>query len=451
MKKISLLPLLSFIIIFPFTINAQNKYTPLLNSYMQAQFDIDHFSGSVLIEKKGQTIYSSSFGDADKEWHIKNTAQAKYRIGSITKQFTAACILQLEERGKLSLNDKLSKYIPDYPRGDKVTLHMLMNQTSGIKDYTEIPDSGAHSDVLPLAPIEIINSFKRAPYNFDPGTQWAYSNSNYFLLGYIIEKVSGEKYSDYLQKNIIQKAGMKNTGVDRPDSVLQFRAKGYEDAGPYYVNAPYFAIEGPFSAGAMYSTVNDLDVWIKALMNNKILLPASVKKMTTPYMGQYGYGLWIDSLSNHKRVWHNGGIPGFASFVANFPADDLRIVILSNNESNTPAIANALASILFDIKVINPYVHRKAAINSAVLDNYIGQYVTKNIITLIKKDGKLYRKGNGTEDLELIPESATKFFYSDGSDRQIEFEVDKSGKVSKSYIIVGGLKMEMKKVITDVY
>lgn len=410
------------------------------DAYMEAQHKTDQFSGTVLIAKKGKIIYEKAFGLADREWNIPNTIQAKYRIGSVTKQFTAVGILQLAEQHKLTLEDKLSKYIPDYPKGDVVTIRMLLNQTTGIQDYTEIPDS-SHSDVVSVAPLEIINLFKNAPYIFEPGTQWAYSNSNYFLLGYIIEKVSGEKYSDYLQKNILRPAQLKNTGVDRVDSVLQYRAKGYEDAGPYYVNAPYYVLEGPFSAGAMYSTTHDLLTWETALMHHKILSPASFQEMTTPYMGQYGYALWIDTFATHKRIWHNGGIPGFASCVTYFPSEDICVIVLSNNESNSPAIANALSAIAFNIPVINPYVHKEVAINSAVLDNYVGKYFSKNTITLIKKDGKLYRQG--ANDLELKAESPTKFFYSDGSDRQIEFVTDKNGKVLKAYIIVAGFKTEL--------
>ncbi|PSL49884.1 CubicO group peptidase (beta-lactamase class C family) [Chitinophaga niastensis] len=434
-----------WLLLLPVTIHAQQKNTALLNTYMQSQSKICQFSGTVLLVEKGKVVYENSFGEADREWHTINTRDSKYRIGSLTKQFTAACILLLEEKGKLSLDDKLNKYIPDYPQGDVVTIHMLLNQTSGIKDYTQLPDNGSHADVVPLAPLQMINEFKNEPYNFPPGTQWAYSNSNYFLLGYIIEMVSGEKYNDYLLNNIISKAKIKNTGVDKIDSILKYRVKGYEDPGNGYINAPYYVMEGPFSAGAMYSTVNDLYQWDVALMNNKILLPRSIKKMTTPYQGRYGYGLWIDSLGNHKRIWHNGGIPGFNSCLAYYPTDDLYVVVISNDEANTTAISNALASILFNFPVINPYKHKEIAINSAILDNYVGKYLATNTLELIKKDNKLYRRGNGSDDMELKPESNTKFFYADGSDRQIEFEVNKTGKILNAFIIVSGLKTDLKK------
>jgi len=448
MNKLSLLKIqLFWLFLLPVILSAQTKYLVTFDKYMQSQFKINDFSGTVLIEKKGKPIYIASFGEADKEWHIKNNINSKYLIGSLTKQFTAACILSLEEQGKLELDDKLSKYIPDYPKGDQITIKMLLNQTTGIKDYTEIPDSGSHSDVVPYSPLQIINEFKRAQYNFTPGTRWEYSNSNYFLLGYIVEKVSGKRYSDYLQKNIIQKARLTNTGMNKTDSVLRYRTKGYEFTGLNYVNAPYFAVEGPYSAGGMYSTVSDLYLWEKALMGNKVLSGISVKKMTTPYIGHYGYALFIDSMEKHRRIWHNGGIPGFSSCLTYYPENDVTIVVLSNNESNASAISSALAGIVFNLPVINAYEHHEqpSSGNRAIPRSYAGTYFAGNQLELIIKGNKLYRKGRGTDDIELKTESANKFFYSDGSDRQIEFDNAENGTI-KAYIIVWGLKIEMKKL-----
>lgn len=447
MNKLTLLKKqLFWLLLLPVTLNAQTKYPSALDKYMQSQVKINDFSGTVLIEKKGKLIYSASFGEADKEWHIKNNINSKYLVGSLTKQFTAACILSLEEQGKLELEDKLSKYIPDYPKGDQITIKMLLNQTTGIKDYTEIPDSGSHSDVVSYSPLQVINEFKRAPFNFTPGTRWEYSNSNYFLLGYIVEKISGERYSDYLQKNILQKAQLTNTGMNKTDSVLQYRAKGYEFTGYSYVNAPYFVVEGPYSAGGMYSTVSDLYHWENALMGNKVLSGISVKKMTTPYMGHYGYAQFIDSLETHKRIWHNGGIPGFSSCLTYYPENDIIIVVLSNNESNATAISSALAGVLFNLPVINAYAHHEQPSGGqAIPRSYAGTYIAGNQLELIIKGNKLYRKGKGSGDMELKAESANKFFYSDGSDRQIEFNNAKNGTI-KAYIIAWGLKTEMKKL-----
>ncbi|SFW64366.1 serine hydrolase domain-containing protein [Chitinophaga sancti] len=428
-------------ILLPFVVHAQTTIPLKMEAYMRAQTTVANFSGTVLVARKGKIIYSNSFGEADREWHVKNTINSKYRIGSITKQFTAACILHLEEAGKLSLDDKLNKYLPDFPQGDQVTLHMLLNQTTGIVDYTTLPESDLHSDVLDVAPADFIRSFQHQPYLFTPGTQWAYSNSNYFLLGYIIEKVTGQSFVDNL-KLITDKAGLKNTGMDRPDTILPYRTHGYW--GDY--NIPFYTMSGPYAAGGMYATVSDLLAWDQALLGNKVLSATSTKKMTTAYMGNYGYGLFVDSLDTHPRIWHSGGIPGYRSFISWYKDGDFNVIVLSNNESNAPYIAGALAGIMLDMPVVNPYVHKQVAINNAVIDNYVGTYYSKMFIALIRKEGKLYRKGNGIDDIELIPESEKKFYYGDGTDRQIEFVTDAAGKVVKAYLMTGGLKLPLERI-----
>ncbi|MFZ1260645.1 MAG: serine hydrolase domain-containing protein, partial [Chitinophagaceae bacterium] len=385
MKKMFLLLLL-----LPVFAGAQKNYPQLVDNYMQAELKVKEYNGAVLIVKKGKPIYQKAFGLADREWNVLNTVNTKFRIGSITKQFTAACILQLAERGKLNLDDKLNKYFKDYPKGDSVTIHMLLNHTSGIKNYTDI---GAFwpKAILPLSLDSMIAIFKNEPYDFSPGTQWNYSNSGYFLLGVIVEKVSGKKFSDYLLENIIQKAGLKNTSMDRLDSILQMRAKGYSKTKSGWEHAQYISMEGPYSAGAMVSTVNDLHTWMQALVSNKIISSSSVAKMTTPYKNNYGYGLGIDSLKNHKRISHNGGIPGFSSYLAYYPDDDLYIVAISNNDVSSTQVGTLLASILFDLPVMKPYKPIAIKIDISLLDRYVGKYIATGPIEIIKKEGRLYR------------------------------------------------------------
>uniref|UniRef100_UPI0031D58D72 serine hydrolase domain-containing protein n=1 Tax=Chitinophaga sp. TaxID=1869181 RepID=UPI0031D58D72 len=346
-----------------------------------------------------------------------------------------------EEQGNLRLDDKLNKYIPDYPKGDQVTIHMLLNQTTGIANYTELPDNGLHADVLDVSPAEFIHSFQNEPYLFTPGSKWSYSNSNYFLLGYIVEKVTGQPFVNYL-KEITDKAGLKNTGMDRPDTILPYRTHGYWEG----YNIPFYTMSGPYAAGGMYSTVGDLLAWDQALLGNKVLTAATTKKMTTAYMGNYGYGVFVDSLDTHPRIWHSGGIPGYRSLISWYKEGDINVIVLSNNESNAQYVAGGLAGIMLNMAVINPYVHKAAAINNAVIDNYVGTYMAGNKVELIRKEGKLYRKGNGIDDIELIPESEKKFYYSDGTDRQIEFVTNAKGEVVKGYVIMGGLKLPLEKI-----
>ena len=364
----------------------------------------------------------------------------------MTKQFAAASIMQLHEKGKLQLDDKLSKYFPDYPKGDSVTIHMLLNHTSGIKNYTDLPEFWPKA-ILPLSHDSMIAIFKNKPYDFSPGTQWNYSNSGYYLLGVIVEKVSGKNFTDFLQQEVINKAGLKNTSMDRLDSVLAFRAKGYaKNRTGGFSQAMLISMEGPYSAGAMFSTVEDLVTWTKALHENKILPPAFTQKMMTPYLGNYGYGLLIDSLKNHKRVWHNGGIPGFSAHMSYYPADDLYVAAISNNEMNADRVGTAMASIALGMPVSKPYIPKEIKIDPVILDRYIGNYMATNPIEIIKKNNRLYRRVKTGPEIELKPESNTRFFYADGSDRFIEFETDKSGQPVKAWFLSGGDKIEMKKL-----
>ena len=439
MQKILLLLLL------PLSLAAQKNYSQELDKYVQAHSTVKGFSGSVLVMKQNKVLLKKAYGLADREWNIANTTDTKFRIGSITKQFTAACILQLAEQGKLNLDDKLTKFIPDFPKGDSVTVHMLLNHTSGIASYTDQPD---FSKVFTLSwsKDSMISFFKSRPYNFSPGSKFQYNNSGYFLLGYIIERVSGQSYNDYLRQNVFNKLGMMNTGVDRLDSVLPMRAHGYSKAKTTYVNADYISLEWPYSAGRLFSTVDDMYKWDRALYSNSIISANSKQKMFTPGKSNYGYGIIIDSLENHYRTWHNGGIPGFVSNISRYINDDVCIIVLSNDSYNADMVANGLASIVFNLPVEFPYVHKEIKIDPAILDRYIGKYNAFLTLQVIKKDGKLYRHRDGTPDIELKPESETKFFYDDDSDRQLEFEVDKTGKVTKIWFINSGQRGEMKRV-----
>ncbi|MFT4204462.1 MAG: serine hydrolase domain-containing protein [Chitinophagaceae bacterium] len=336
------------VLLLPNFLSAQKNYALLLDNYMQTQSKTNEFTGSVLVAKHGKIIYKKAFGMADKEWKIPNKLNSKFEIGSLTKQFTAVCILQLAERGKLNLTDKLNKYFPDFPKADSVTIQMLLNHTSGIKDFLSI--SGFwRTTALPLAKDSVLAIIQKQPYDFSPGSKWNYSNSNYFILGCIIDKVSGKSYSDYVTENVIHKAGLKNTLVNRWDSVLLYRVKGYSKAIGGWKNANYTSMEIPFSAGAIVSTAEDLYLWENALFSNRLISVSSFTKMTTPYKEHYGYGLYIDTFQHHFRISHGGNIFGFSSSLSCFSKEDIVIVVLSNEE-NTDAekISNELSSILFN-------------------------------------------------------------------------------------------------------
>jgi CubicO group peptidase (beta-lactamase class C family) len=439
MKKIIFLLFLSY------SVSAQKNYPEQLDKYVQAHMNVRGFSGAVLVMQQNKVLLKKAYGLADREWNIANTTDTKFRIGSITKQFTAACILQLIEQGKLSLDDRLSKFIPGFPKGDSVTIHMLLNHTSGIASYTDLPDFGPLSTVT-LSNDSMISFFKNRPYNFSPGAKFQYNNSGFFLLGFIIEKVSGQSYESYLRKNIFDRLGMSNSGADRTDTILPLRAKGYSKVRGRYVNADYISLAWPYSAGYLYSTLDDMYKWDRALYGITVISQASKQKMFTPGKNNYGYGIGIDSLESHLRIWHNGGIPGFVSNISRYVNDDVCVIVLSNDDYNSDQVANGLSKIVFDIPVELPYIRKEIKLDPSLLDRYVGKYNAFLTVEVIKKDGKLYRHRDGTPDIELKPESETKLFYADDSDRQLEFEFDKAGKITKIWFVNNGQRGEMKKV-----
>lgn len=433
-------------LLIPLAIHSQKHYSARMDQLMQAKYEVEGFSGAVLAMHKGEKVYHKAFGLADREWNVPNTPDTKYRIGSVTKQFTAACILKLEEEGKLKVSDPLSQYFPDFPYGDSITIHMLLNHSSGIKNYTSLPEFWPKA-VLPLSHDSMVAIFKNKPLDFSPGSRWAYSNSGYYLLGLIVEKASGQTFQDFLRDWIIEPAGLKNTGMDRLDSILTKRAKGYGWKSPGgWRHADYISMEGPFSAGAMFSTVEDLYTWKKALMSNKILYPGSVAKMTTPYLGAYGYGLSIDSLHTRPRIWHNGGIPGFSAHLAYYPQDDLCVVVISNNQSSADRAGIGLASILFDKTVYIPYLPKETYLDPNLLDRYTGKFQASSPLEIRREGNALFRHTENGPPIELKAESLTRLFYTDRSGRFLEFEFDPQGRVTRAWFIQNGEKTEMKKV-----
>ena len=259
---------------FPLLVFGQKDISAHLAKYMQAQVDVNNFSGTVLVSKNGNILLKKAYGLADYEWNIKNTIDTKFQLASVTKQFTATAILLLVEQKKISLADKLSKFFPDYPKADSVTIHMLLSHTSGLAlGFKKLALSTINAD-------SAYSEIKKIPYEFSPGTKSTYSNIGYYLLAKIIEKVSGEKYALFLRKNIFEKAGMKNTGVSNNDSIISKKAKIYCRTEKGFVHNPYINWEVNIGHDGVYSTVEDLALWDKALYGTTIL--SSEMKMAMP-------------------------------------------------------------------------------------------------------------------------------------------------------------------------
>jgi len=289
----------------------------------------NRFMGTVLVARGENVLLNKGYGSANLEWEIPNSPATKFRIGSVTKQFTAAAILLLEERGRLSVDDLVSKHLPDAPPAwAKVTIFNLLTHTSGIPNFTSFPDYQSTMS-LPVTTERLVARFRDKPLDFEPGEKMNYSNSGYALLGYLIEKVSGQTYAQFLQDNIFKPLGMSGSGYDSNAVVIPHRAAGYGPGPNGPVNAAFLHMTIPHGAGALYSTTEDLLRWNRALYGGKLLSAASLKKMTMPFKNNYGFGLVI-SAGSRTRYGHNGGINGFNSFLAYFPESRVTLVILAN-------------------------------------------------------------------------------------------------------------------------
>ncbi len=328
-----------------------------VDEYLNAAVKFNHFSGSVLVARDGQPVISKGYGMANYELNVPNTPQTVFRIGSITKQFTAMAIMMLQERGKLNVNDPICKYLENCPAAwQPVTIRHLLTNTSGILSYTDLPDTQKVS-VQPSTFAELVNLFRDKPLEFTPGEKFAYSNSGYYLLGLIIEKTSGKPYAEFLRENVFTPLGMKNSGYDDSHTLLPNRANGYEWAGKTFVNANYIDMGFAYSAGALYSTTGDLLLWDKALYTEKLVSRKSLDEMFTPFREMvrdgwggyaYAYGWFIGKQSGRQVSRHDGGIKGFSTDIIRFPSERVTVIVLNNNQTVIPyRVANDLSAIVF--------------------------------------------------------------------------------------------------------
>ncbi len=403
-----------------------------MNEIIQAYVANDQFMGTVLVTKRGEIVFDRAYGYADLEWQTPMTTDAKLRIGSMTKQFTAAAILLLEERGKLKTDDLIKTYLPDAPAAwDRITIQNLLTHTSGLPNYTAQPEFRTVATQT-VTPQQIIALFRDKPLEFAPDSNWAYSNSNYFLLGLIIEKVSGETYADFLKANIWAPLHMDDTGYDITATVLPHRARGYALGPQGLANASYADMSTPFSAGAMYSTTHDLLTWENALFGGKVLSAASLKKMTTPYKAGYGYGLFIYAEDGRAAIEHGGNINGFNSEMAHYPDDDVNIIVLDSIEGGTAsALHNSLLRLAHGEAVPMPVVREEIHVAHDILQSYVGTYeLTPTFSITFTLDGdQLVSEATGQGKLPVYPQSDTLFF-AKAVDAQVEFFKDDKGKVA---------------------
>ncbi|MBI1766779.1 MAG: beta-lactamase family protein [Bacteroidetes bacterium] len=321
--------------------HAQNL-TSDANELLKAKYKADEPGAVALIAKDGKVVFRQAFGMADLEHNIVMMPEHVFEIGSITKQFTAVSILMLMEQGKLSLQDPVTKFIENYPmNGHNITVHHLLTHTSGIKSYTDLEKWRKlwRNDMTPL---EMIDVFKNEPMEFAPGEKWSYSNSAYFMLGYIIEKASGVSYPEFLEKNIFLPLGMKNSYYGGQSKIIKNRAMGYQK-GDGFKNAEYLSMTQPYSAGSIMLNVDDLLTWNQAVQANKLVKKETIQKAFTNYKlnnGKpinYGYGWGLNDINGSATIEHSGGIFGYATNAIYLPKEEVYVVVFSNCDCNPPS------------------------------------------------------------------------------------------------------------------
>jgi CubicO group peptidase (beta-lactamase class C family) len=420
--------------------SAQTK-SILLDSFVQQYAKLKNFNGAVLVAQKGSILLQKGYGWSNVEKETASSPKGLYQYGSVTKQFTAALILKLEEMGKLRVDDKLSKYFPQFSFADSVTLHHLLTHTSGIYNYTADGGFMTSEATKPTTQNRIFELFQKKPLGFVPGSKFSYSNSNYMLLGYIAEKVTGKPYESLLRQYILQPAAMNGAGFDFAHLQAADKATGYNAInGKQAFAAGIVDSSVSYAAGALYGTVYDLYAWHKAMQAGKLLSAQSWKKMNTPFQNKYGLGVSIDSSHGQQRISHGGGIFGFVSDFERFPEADVAIVVLSNNGSVPVGdISAGLAALVFDKEAQWPAVRKEVAVPVSVLERYVGAYelMPNFIITMTVEDGHLMGQATGQPKSQLYAESETKFFLK-VVDAQIEFSNDGTGAIPALRLLQGG-------------
>lgn len=415
-----------------------------VDDYLKSAIARSHFSGAVLIAREGRIIVRAGYGMANVEHGVPATPETKFRIGSLTKQFTAAAILILQQRGKLQTQDAICKYLPGCPPvWQEITIHQLLTHTAGLPNVDHTVEAKS-----PMSLAYTVQTFKDQPLEFTPGAQFRYSNTNYLLLGYIVESVSGAPYDRFLDENIFQPLKMSNTGYDNHERILKQRAAGYSLRASQLVNASYIDMSVPFSAGGLYSTVDDLYRWEQSLSTETLLSKRSIDAIFTPYKGGYGYGWYVGEQDGHKSLSHGGWIGGFAAALARYPDDKLTIIVLSNLD-NLPVntLARHLAGIFFGTDGATLKEQKAVSINPRILDGYVGQYelTPTFLITITKEGDKLLGQATGFPRIELLPASDIEFFVKE-FDAQILFVEDGKGTVTHSILTLNGREAQAKKI-----
>ncbi len=431
------------------------------DSYLTAWANQGRFSGAVLIAKGDKVLLRKGYGKANHELNVANSPDMVFRIGSITKSFTALSILQLEEKGKLKVSDPVAKYVPELPAAwSAITIDQLLCHKSGIPDFV---NAKAYNDFSDSKHVEnALKEYADKPLLSKPGDVLRYSNSGYILLGRIIEHVTGESYGDYLTANILKPAGMTHTTHDLAVDVVPNRASGYRFDGETVINAPHGDSSYPGSAGDLRSTLDDMYRFDRALKSGKLFSNAITTKAWTPYghmiappplpiEADYGYGWMIGQDFGHKYVGHGGWVNGFVSQFTRYPNDDAVIIVLSNFETVTYVqISKDLSAILFGERYQTPVARKIVHPSQETLARYVGDYqIGPTILQITMRNGRLYAFVKGQPaPYGLIATSDTEFYLND-SPTDVRFVADADGAVNNIQLKFGDTDLSAVRAIAQ--
>jgi CubicO group peptidase (beta-lactamase class C family) len=317
----------------PAVVDGASTEQARISEAIERRISSAQFMGVVMVSRGTTVVLNKAYGSANLEWQMPNSPDTRFRLASVTKQFTAAGILLLEEQGKLHIEDPILRYLLDAPEAWRsITIFHLLTHTSGIPELTSFPDFSEMA-TRPTTPEKLVASFRTKPLDFSPGSDFKYSNSGFILLGYILEKASGQLYADFLKNNIFTRLGMRSTGYDSNAEIVPMRAQGYVHRTSGLAIADYLDMTVPFSAGGLSSTGGDLLRWQRGLLEGQLLSTSSLAKMTTPFKKNYAFGVAVDTDTNGDRVvFHGGVIDGFSAFLAYVPAERFSVVVLANVE-----------------------------------------------------------------------------------------------------------------------
>lgn len=462
MKRYLFLPFATLLLFACNSNKETNKPNTQLDEYLTAQSTQYRFNGNVLVAENGKIVFQKSYGYADFDTKRMLNDSSVFELASVSKQFTATAILLLKDKGKLNLTDSLRQYFPELPYSG-ISIYQMLTHTSGLPDYEEAMNlKWDHNKIAFNNDMIAFLAKEKLPVLFAPGTKWTYSNTAYALLASIVEKVSGQSFSEFMAQNIFQPLQMNHTRIYNTRRSLKDTIANYgygfvyndslkKHLIPDSVADLKFVIylDGIQGDGVVNSTTSDLLKWDRSVKNNTLLSEATQKEMLkehamvdTAKKSHYGFGVFMEKTDLGYVISHSGGWPGYTTYLARNVDKDQTFIVLSNNSSPSPAIATALHYILNGKPVVMPYHHKEITLDSLTLQQFVGKYKASREISIERIGNKLFVVSSTGRKVELKPESATRFFVTNGTDNQIEFEMDAlQKKITKAWVINYGVKM----------